>query len=194
MVELMETGKRDHPPEYIKRQLRREEAFGCCKCGRPVFQYHHIIPWRKIQKHDPAHMMILCPNCHDEATKGSMSLKEQRQYKAHPYNVKNGFSKGQLKINDEYCTVVIGTNTFDCIGTLIEVDEEELVGAKLDENGVLEFSLKLYDELDNLVFEIKNNEWITGDIIPWDIEASYQSLIIRRKIGEITLENFEKHR
>jgi uncharacterized CHY-type Zn-finger protein len=183
----MKTSKRN-PPEKIKRKLRQEAAFGCCKCGRPIFQYHHIIPWAKIQKHDAKQMMILCPNCHDEVTKGSMTEKEQRDYKSEPINVKNGYSHGLLKINNKYCNIVIGTNTFDCIGKVIVIDGEEIIGARLDENGNLEFSLKLYDESDNLVFNIQNNEWITGDIIPWDIKSGYQNLIIQKKNSEIILE------
>ncbi len=181
-------GKRSHPPEILKRELRQEAAFGCCKCGRPFIQYHHIIPWPKIQKHDVKHMMVLCPNCHDEATQGSITTKEQRDYKADPYNVKNGYSQGFLKINDESDNIVIGTNIFNCNGKLIVVDGEELVSARLDENGNLDFSLKLYNESNNLVLNVQNNEWVTGDVLPWDIKARYQSLVIQRKSGEIIFE------
>ncbi len=35
-------------PLLIKRQLRQEAGFGCCKCGKPIIQYHYIIPYTQI--------------------------------------------------------------------------------------------------------------------------------------------------
>jgi hypothetical protein len=29
-------------PSEIKRQLRQEAGFGCCICGIPIIEYHHI--------------------------------------------------------------------------------------------------------------------------------------------------------
>jgi len=33
---------REDRPEELERQLRREAGFGCCFCGNPIIQYHHI--------------------------------------------------------------------------------------------------------------------------------------------------------
>lgn len=69
-------------PLPVKRQLRQEAGFGCCVCGLPIIQYHHIIP-RAIEEHNrPEDMMIFCPNHHDAATKGAMTESQQRSYKA----------------------------------------------------------------------------------------------------------------
>jgi hypothetical protein len=84
-------------PEPVKRQLRQEAGFGCCKCGLPVFQYHHIIP-REVEDHNrPEDVMVLCPNHHWEVTSGAMLEDEQRRYKARStyphYRRRSNFTK-----------------------------------------------------------------------------------------------------
>jgi len=46
----------------------------------------------------------------------------------------------------------------------------------------------VYDESNNLLLEILNNEWKTGDILPWDIKADYQLLVIQNKPKNIVFE------
>jgi hypothetical protein len=64
------------PPAAVKRQLRQEAAFGCCICGHPIYQYHHIRPFEPNHHHDPDDMMLLCPNHHHEATVGALEEAE----------------------------------------------------------------------------------------------------------------------
>lgn len=52
----------------------------------------------------------------------------------------------------------------------------------------MELSIKLYDQKDELVAEIKRNEWISGNPMPWDLESGFQRLRIRRKLRDIELE------
>jgi len=176
-------------PDLLKRQVRQEAGFGCCKCGFPIIDYHHII--RCSNK--PKDIMIFCPNHHREATEGAMLKKEQRQYKSNPYNIERGFVEGQLKINQKTPVVTMGSNQLIGEGDLIVVDGESLLSISINE-GRLELSMTLYDENNNLVAEIKNNEWITGDNLPWDLESKYQWLRLRRKLRDIELEiNAKKH-
>jgi 5-methylcytosine-specific restriction endonuclease McrA len=72
--------KRPRPVEQI---LRQEAGLGCCVCGHPIFQYHHIVPYTEEDPHyRPDDMMILCPNHHDEATQQVMREATQREHKA----------------------------------------------------------------------------------------------------------------
>lgn len=32
-------------PETVKRVLRQEAGFGCCKCGLLIYEYHHIVEY-----------------------------------------------------------------------------------------------------------------------------------------------------
>jgi hypothetical protein len=170
-------------PEPIKRIVRQQAGFGCCKCGLPIFEYHHIV--RASQ--DPADIMLLCPNHHHEATVGAMKEEEQKPYKNSPYNVNQGFVQGKLKLNQTEPEIIIGSTTFIGRGEMICVDKEALISLGL-ESGRLQLSVRLYDKNDDLVAEIKDNEWVSGDPLPWDLESGFQTLRIRRRIGDISLE------
>lgn len=170
-------------PEQVKRKVRQEAGFGCCKCGFPIFEYHHIIK----DSQSPSDIMLLCPIHHHEATVGAMLEEEQRFFKTHPYNIERGFVEGKLKINQNTPVVAIGTNQFVGDGNFILVDQENLLSIEV-ENGRLELSMQLYDRNDNLLALIKRNEWVSGDPLPWDLESQFQWLKIRRKLRDIALE------
>lgn len=171
-------------PEPIKRQVRQEAGFGCCKCGQPIIEYHHIVE----DSQDPKDIMLLCPfPCHNQATYGVMSKEEQRAHKANPYNIRKGFVKGKLEITQKIPIVTIGTNRFIGNGDFLIVDDESLLSIEIYE-GKLELSAKLYNSKDNLVAEIERNEWISGDPLPWDLESKFQWLRMRRKLRDIQLE------
>lgn len=99
-------------PAAVAYQLRREAAFGCCVCGNPIVQYHHIVPYAVEPHFRPEDMMALCPNHHDEANSGAMTARRQRRYKAEPYNHKRGFAQGLLTITGQALTAFLGGNTF----------------------------------------------------------------------------------
>lgn len=170
-------------PEPIKRIVRQEAGFGCCKCGFPIYQYHHIIP----KSEDPEEIMLLCPICHHEATVGAMKEKEQRFHKLSPFNIKRGYVDGKLKINEQLPVLGIGSNQFVGEGDFILVDNKSLLSLEAD-GGRLEVTVELYDPEDHLVALIDNNEWISGDPLPWDLESSFQYLKIRHKLRKIALE------
>lgn len=173
-------------PEDVKRRLRQEAGFGCCKCGVPVFQYHHIVP-REVEDHNrPEDMMVLCPNHHWEVTSGAMLEEEQRRYKARPFNIARGFADGLLKVNQTYCVIVVGSCELINDAAVVLVDGESLLSLSIfDER--LAISVTLYDEHDRLLLLIDQNEWLTGDPEVWDIEAAHQKLIIRMKPRDVRL-------
>jgi hypothetical protein len=180
---------RPETPAAVALRLRKEGGFGCCKCGRAVYQYHHIIDYAGDPHFRTEDMMILCPYCHDEATKGAMPEDEQRAYKANPYNIQRGMASGRLKINHNICAVDLGSVRLVADGDLVLVDGEPLLGLKKRESGRLELSIKLYDANDVLLVRIERNEWISdGDSLPWDIESDFQYLRIRQRKGDIRLE------
>ena len=130
--------------------------------------------------------MLLCPNHHDEATKGAMLEDHQRQYKLAPYNKKN-YTKGMLTINHGVPIVKMGNCNFVGNGDYISVNKQSLLSLK-SEKGRLLISLKLYGESDRIILKIVNNEWTSGDSVPWDITANYQYLKIRHRKRDIGLE------
>jgi hypothetical protein len=173
-------------PAQVARQLRQEAGFGCCLCGNPIFQYHHIVRWADDQHFRPEDMMVLCPNHHGMATKAAMPEDVQRKYKSSPKNILDKRARGKLEVYQKYCAIKIGTMTLVNEGPFLRIDKNDLLACYLSD-GKLEISLKLYNENDELLVEIERNEWVSGDPLPWDIEGEYQRLKIREKAGKISL-------
>src|SRR5262249_32200160 len=149
-------------PESIKLQLLQESAFGCCKCGLPVYQYHHIIEHSAEPHFRPEDMMVLCPNCHQQASRGAMTAEETRRHKGQPYNRLHCHTGGMLTADHGLCAVEAGRIVLIAQGDLIRVDGEPLLGISRGPQGGLEFSLALYDQDDQLLVRIERNEWVAG--------------------------------
>lgn len=173
-------------PAEIKRLLRKEAGFGCCRCGHPIFQYHHIIPYAERQMHVPEDMMILCPNCHDSATQGAFPVDEQRKWKTQPFNIQNGSASGKILTMPAQTDIALGGNYFLTNGALIRVEGEPLI-ATTYEDGILLLSVNLYDQEDNLVSVLEENEWVANASLPWDIQAGYKKLKIRQADRKILI-------
>jgi hypothetical protein len=131
--------------------------------------------------------MLLCPIHHHEATVGAMLLDDQRSHKSNPYNIARGSVEGTLKVNQKTPVLNLGTNQLVGNGDFILIDDESMLSMEI-KDGRLELSMKLYDQNDDLVAEVKGNEWISGNPLPWDLESKFQWLRIRRKQRDIQLE------
>ena len=174
-------------PEPVKLQLRQEAGFGCCGCGSPILQYHHIIPWADEEHNRPEDMMALCPGCHDKCTKKAVTEPEQREWKAHPFNIAKGYVDGLLTVTQPTCIVSLGTCTAGGPSVLFSINGTSLLELTVL-NGRLAISLTLYGPKNVLLAEIVDNEWIAGDPSTWDIMADYQKLKIRLKSGDVRLD------
>lgn len=173
-------------PAEVARTLRREAGFGCCSCGKPILQYHHIVEWAADHHFRPEDMMVLCPNHHDQATKGAMPEAEQWALKENAWNIRHQRVKGLLAVRQGYCAVGFGTVSWVGEGPCLRIDGEDIFGLTLDD-GNLAISLRLFNKDGERLVEIVRNEWIAGDPLPWDIEADWQSLTIRNKARNISL-------
>lgn len=179
--------ERPDVPNSVKRILRQEAGFGCCKCGRPIYEYHHIVPYADDHHFRPDDMMVLCPYCHGEVGYGLLDEDEQRRHKANPYNIVHGLAQGPLALQQRTLAIALGTTEFVGDGTFIRVDNHPLLSLSLSGDGRLQVSVELNDHDGNLLALIDKNEWITGDPHPWDVEYGGRWLIIRRRQGEISL-------
>lgn len=101
---------RRYIPEGIRRQLRQEACFGCCYCGDPILDYHHIIPWSERKHNEPDHMIALCPTHHRMA--GKMSRSKQYKIKHEPINAKQGAIKGLLVSEKLQTEFLMGSNLY----------------------------------------------------------------------------------
>ncbi len=172
-------------PSETKRNLRIESGFGCCRCGFPFIEYHHIVPYSEVSEHNPENMMIVCSRCHDIITSGVISEEEQREIKRNPFNVVNNLVGGQIFLRRN--TVIVGNSKFRCNGPLIVVDNEPMIITNHDNDGNVLLSLSLYDEEDNLVIKLVENEWITRPDNTWDLESSPRGILLRQAPRNIVL-------
>jgi hypothetical protein len=179
---------REPMPSEVKRALRKEAFFGCCRCGFPVYQYHHIIPYDQEPHFRPDDMMILCPNCHDMATKGALSESRQRKFKGYPFNRKHGYVRGIVHIDEVPGTVLLSDTSLVDEGCFVSVGQKCLVSIEIGADGELALSLSLYDKGDNLLVEVERSEWTAGDPSIWDLESDHQFLKLRSKPHDILLE------
>jgi hypothetical protein len=176
-------------PNPVARQLRQEAGFGCCRCGLPIYEYHHIVPYHGDDPYPPGEMMILCPLCHDLATKGGLPQAEQWTLKGHPHNIEAGVVEGALVMNQDYCAIAVGGCVLVGEGIFLAIGGDRLLSLGIARPvRTMWLSLSLYDADDKLLVAIENNEWISGDPLPWDIRSDHQQLSIRRKSGDISLE------
>jgi hypothetical protein len=178
----------DAIPRPIKRVLRQEARFGCCRCGHPFLEFHHIVP-RADEPHNRSEdMMALCPTCHAMATAHALTEVEQRALKANPHNIVRGYADGFLKLNQAEPAVRFGTTTLGGNVELLRVDGEGLLALLLDDDGQFYISVTVYDQDDNLLLRIDRNDWITGDAALWDIEYGFRYLNLRRAHRDIVLD------
>jgi len=175
-------------PDPVKRQLRQEAGFGCCVCGHPFIEYHHVVPFAVSGAHNPDDMIVLCPIHHHQCTVEALDVEEQRKVKTNPFNRARGFADGQLVSSSRIIAVEAGSNQFIGAGFKFVVDGEPLLSLKTDIAGRLLLSVRLYDPDDGLLLLISDNEWISGDPLPWDIEFGYNVLTLRRAERKVSLE------
>ena len=180
---------RRQPPRPVQRALRQEAGFGCCVCGHPIYWYHHIVPWEVEHHFRPGDMMILCPNHAAEADALAIDEAAQRELKRRPYNIQHGYASGQMTVDQTEPRVQFGDSVqMVGAGPLIVIDGEPLLRLGVGEQNTLFLSVALYSQNDGLLASIEDNEWRTGDPLPWDLDFGFRRLSIRNAPREIALE------
>jgi hypothetical protein len=132
--------------------------------------------------------MLLCPNCHDMATKGSLKEAKQRHFKEHPFNRKYGYAKGTLWADAPGGTLLLSSTNLVGQGCFVSVGPTCLVRIEIGDKGNLELCLALYDKTDKLLIDVERNEWKAGDPTLWDLQSDYQLLRLRSKPHDVLLE------
>jgi len=67
-------GRKD-VPKSTQKKLFQEAQSKCMICVNDdvsVLEIHHMIPYAENPGHDPAHMLVLCSNCHAKADRGEI--------------------------------------------------------------------------------------------------------------------------
>lgn len=174
-------------PSKVGLLLRQEAGFGCCECGNPFIEYHHIIPWSVENHFRVEDMMCLCSEHHHQCTVGVKSELEQRNLKANPYNIKRKYVNGYLKFNPSKSAILLGSNKFIAKGTILKYDDNVLLSSVLDSEGYLYIDLRLFDSENTLILEIIKNQWKTGNYLSWDIRWNFQEIKISSQKYKVDL-------
>jgi hypothetical protein len=179
------------PPADVRRQLRQEANFGCVVCGCPVIQYHHIEFWKDEEHHDPDRMVALCPNHHSHAGPNAEALTPDQlyEYKENPHNessVEYDFLYESEMPYISFAGSHCGLRTSDEM-TVLKVFGEELIQISYVD-GMLEFSVKLFDDDGSLMAELDHNEWVVYTEETWDLEYRADFFKIWHEPRDIGLE------
>lgn len=167
-------------PNPVKRQLRQEAGFGCCNCGHPFIQYHHIVPWAEEEHFRPEDMMALCANCHHLCTSDAWDTSEQRSLKGKPRNIIEGNARGLLFVNKRDLVVQLAGGVAVNTPNLLVLNGETALGARLsDQDGRVLISAHIHDKEGRTVGQLVDNEWVISTNAVWDVEAYPRKATVR---------------
>lgn len=166
-------------PAAVKRQLRQESGFGCCVCGHPFIEFHHIVPWAEEQHFRPDDMMALCPT-HHAIFGQALPPVDQRKAKARPKNVADGQVRGLLYVNSRELAVRLGGGLAVNTPNLLNLAGRDVLSARLDPNdGRLLVSAIIQDQYGIECGRIVDNEWAFQVDRIWDLDAAVQKAAVR---------------
>jgi hypothetical protein len=184
----MSTGQASSRPPIgaeIEREVRRRCGFGCVICGIPLYEYDHILGWANVRRHIADEITLLCNMHHHEKTVGLLPLDQVVDANREPFNLRTGISKPyDLHYSGNECETIIGSNRFTTrdpgggtISVALVIDGVPIVGFVLSDGHLL-LNLNLFDNYNNLVVRINQNELVYSTS-PWDIRLSGRNLLIR---------------
>lgn len=170
-------------PSAVKRAVRKNCYFGCIMCGKPVFDYDHVIPWNKVQRHDEDNLVLLCRQHHEDKTGGRLSLDRVLYRKENPFNKERSHTPGYLLEPSRVVDIRLAANAFsgpygknwDC--SVLNINGEDFLSLH-SEDGWLTFSAKLTDRKGNPVLVIDRGEVIVA-VRSWDFQYEGSRLRIR---------------
>jgi HNH endonuclease len=166
------THPRSAVPRDVKRQLRQEAGFGCCVCGHPFIQYHHIIPWAEDNHSRPEDMMVLCGQCHYLCTVGAINEADQRAHKSRPKNIVDNLVRGQLFINTTELVVnLAGGRAVETPNLLVLSGEVALSARRDPERGRVLLSARIHGQDGQAIGKLIDNEWSMAPNSVWDFES-----------------------
>jgi len=167
------------PPIDVVRELRNEVGFGCPvgECANPYLEWHHFDPpWHIENHHNPEGMIALCTHHHKKADGGAYTndqLNAFKNNKAHAEKV-----KGQFDWLRNDLLAVVGRICYYETLKVLQIDGNDIVWFKRDEEGYLRLNIKMLSILPRERALIEDNIWTNiGD--PKDINSPPQGKELR---------------
>ncbi len=172
-------------PNDIKRKVRQRCGFGCVICGRPLYQYDHLVPWSEVEEHEPDNLVLLCDQHHREKTSGLLPIEQVVEANEAPANLATGVSSPyDLHYGGDDCEALIGSNVHiwpqmhDGLVTVpVLIDDTPIVMFRV-EDGHLLLTVQLFDEDNELLVQVVDNELVFSTE-EWDVEFVGLNLTVR---------------
>jgi hypothetical protein len=177
----------DRPPlgADLMREVRQRCGFGCVLCGRPIYEYDHILGWAKVKRHVASEITLLCDDHHREKTAGFLPNARVIEANRRPFNIVNGVTAPHtLYYSGREFTLAIGIYKFQggdrgqgAAGEAIRIDGESLFGVRLEDGHFL-LNLSVYDSKGDLALLVADNELIMN-ARSWDVEVVGARITVR---------------
>jgi len=95
--------------EEIKRLVRQKCFFGCIICGKPIFEYDHLVEYSIVEEHTVENIILLCPEHHSGKTTGKISFDRVNEAAKMPFNSLKTHSSPLYLENDVKLDVQLGS-------------------------------------------------------------------------------------
>lgn len=97
----------------IAREVLTEAGHRCAVCGAEApLEKAHIIPWRKVRRHDAKNLVCLCASCHQRADLEKWGETALQFYKENPWvqRSRNGYDGPPAQVR---LTIDMAISDFD---------------------------------------------------------------------------------
>jgi 5-methylcytosine-specific restriction endonuclease McrA len=178
-------------PDPLKREVRQRCGFGCVICGKPLYQYDHVVPYTVTKDHTVDNLVLLCDGHHREKTAGLLPLAAVRKAYEAPRNIQTGESHPYgLHYSGTSCEALIGsvravlTSMADGqLAVPLLVDDTPLVAFRVEDERLL-LTAQLFGSDNALLVQIVDNELVYS-VSQWDVELVGKVLTVRAGPGDI---------
>jgi hypothetical protein len=91
-------------PMAIKRAVLIESGYRCAMplCRETTLEFAHIEPWSKVQVHEFANIVALCPTDHARFDKGQIDKIAMRQIKANLSLLSHRYTELERRVLDQF--------------------------------------------------------------------------------------------
>lgn len=133
-------------------------------------------------------MIALCLQHHKEADVGTFSNEQLLRLKQNPQS--QSTISGRFNWKREETLTIAGSNYFVGTPTILQIGTQKLIWLEKDDNGFDTLNLDLHASDGNLVFQMRQNDWIALPENWEDIESAVSAnrLSLRSKFYQVSLD------
>ena len=181
-------GLKRYIPADVARTIRQECGFGCVRCGKAIYEYHHFDPpFHDAVEHNPAGMVLLCGGCHADADRGWLSTETVQQLRLKPAPKVNGWAETALDLLTSKPVIRFGIGFDTSFGDLLVIGDTPVLRLERPEaeGGPCRLSVVFGDPANPTFLIDRNHLMVRAD--HWDVTTIGRVLEIRSGKGEVVL-------